>query len=65
VLGVRSGTSADEIKKAYRQLIKKYHPDVYAKSQPELQHFAHEKAKELNDAYDTLSKLQNGTGSNM
>lgn len=65
VLGVRSGASADEIKKAYRQLIKKYHPDVYAKSQPELQHFAHEKAKELNDAYDTLSKLQNGTGSNM
>jgi|GEM_PF-6982655 len=65
VLGVRSGATVDEIKKAYRQLMRKYHPDVYSKSQPELQHFAHVKAIELNDAYEILRKLQNGTSSNM
>jgi hypothetical protein len=60
VLGLNSQATAEEIKKAYRQLIKKYHPDVYAKSQPELQYFAHEKAKELNEAYATLNKKKNG-----
>lgn len=60
VLGLNSQATAEEIKKAYRHLIKKYHPDVYAKSQPELQHFAHEKAKELNEAYATLNKTKNG-----
>lgn len=65
VLGVNSQASAEEVKKAYRQLIKKYHPDVYAKSQPELQHFAHEKAKELNEAYETLNKTKNGYASHM
>ena len=63
VLGVNFQASAEEIKKAYRQLIKKYHPDVYAQSQPELQHFAHEKAKELNVAYDTLNRTKNGDAS--
>jgi len=54
VLGVTASASEDEIRKAYRQLIKKYHPDVYAGSQPELQDFAHKKASELNEAYEFL-----------
>lgn len=54
VLGVSAGATEEEVKKAYRQLIKKYHPDIYAGSQPELQSFAHEKAKQLNEAYDLL-----------
>lgn len=61
LLGVTSRAGQEEIKTAYRQLIKKYHPDVYAGSQPELQHFAHSKTSELNEAYDLLVNTNNGT----
>lgn len=49
VLGLQKGASADEIKRAYRQLAKKYHPDVNKEPGAE------EKFKEINEAYDTLS----------
>jgi curved DNA-binding protein len=48
-LGVKRGASADEIKKAYRKLAKKYHPDVSKEKNAE------EKFKEVQVAYDTLS----------
>ena len=48
-LGVSKGASADEIKKAYRRLARKYHPDV--NKDPE----AEEKFKEINAAYEILS----------
>lgn len=53
-LGVPHTASAEEIKATYRRLMKKYHPDVYAHSQPELKNFAEEKAKALNAAYAEL-----------
>lgn len=56
VLGVRPGASQEEIKKAYRQLVKKYHPDSY-RDHP-LEGLAKEKMQEINQAYDQL------TGSN-
>ncbi len=65
VLGVGPRSSAEDIKKAFRQLIRKYHPDVYAKSQPELQQFAHEKATEIIEAYEALNGTQNGDTSYM
>ena len=49
VLGISKGASKDEIKKAYRRLAKKYHPDV---SQEEN---AIEKFKEVQEAYEVLS----------
>ena len=49
VLGLKKGSSEDEIRKAYRQLAKKYHPDV--SSEPD----AESKFKEVQEAYDTLS----------
>ena len=59
VLGVSYDATDDEIKKAYRELAKKYHPDNYQGSQ--LADLAEEKMKEVNEAYDTiLRQRQNG-----
>jgi len=58
VLGVREGASEEEIKKAYRELVKKYHPDQY-RDNP-LSKLAEEKLREVNEAYDYLMKK--GTG---
>ena len=50
VLGVSKTASADEIKKAYRSLAKKYHPDMNPGDKE-----AEAKFKEVNEAYDVLS----------
>ncbi|MBN2016417.1 molecular chaperone DnaJ [Candidatus Dojkabacteria bacterium] len=52
VLGVSKDASKQEIKKAYRQLAKKYHPDVNKASDAE------EKFKEVQEAYDVLNDDQ-------
>ncbi len=49
VLGVSKSASDDEIKKAYRSLAKKYHPDVST------EHNAEAKFKEIQEAYEVLS----------
>jgi len=48
VLGVNENASQDEIKKAYRKLARKYHPDICKKPECE------EKFKEINTAYEIL-----------
>lgn len=50
VLGVDKKASADEIKKAYRKLAKKYHPDLHPDDES-----AHKKFTEINEAYEVLS----------
>ncbi len=52
ILGVSKTASQDEIKKAYRTLAKKYHPDLNKEPGAE------EKFKEINEAYETLSDEQ-------
>ncbi len=62
VLGVSPSASDEEIKKAYRELAKKYHPDAYANNP--LKDLAAEKMKEINEAYDKIvSERQNGSRS--
>lgn len=50
VLGVHSKASDEEIKKAYRKLAKKYHPDVNKGDKA-----SEERFKEISEAYETLS----------
>jgi len=51
VLGVAKNATEDEIKRAYRQLAKKYHPDL----NPDNKEEAEAKLKEINEAYEVLS----------
>ncbi len=61
VLGVSQSASDDEIKKAYRELARKYHPDNYQNNP--LADLAEEKMKEVNEAYDALTKSRTSGGS--
>ncbi|MBQ3427848.1 MAG: J domain-containing protein [Clostridia bacterium] len=54
VLGVSEGADEETIKKAYKELVKKYHPDKYVNNP--LADLAAEKMKEINKAYDMLTK---------
>ena len=61
VLGVSRDATDDEIKKAYRELARKYHPDNYQNS--DLADLVEEKMKEINEAYDLIQKERSGKGS--
>ncbi len=50
VLGLKKGASDDEIKKAYRACVKKYHPDLHPDDKE-----CEEKMKEVNEAYECLT----------
>jgi len=56
VLGLESDASEDEVKKAYRKLSMKYHPDKVRHLGDEFRKVAEEKMKEINAAYDFFKK---------
>ncbi len=60
ILGVTPSDNDETIKKAYRELVKKYHPDKY-KDNP-LEDLAKEKLQEINRAYDTITKERAARG---
>lgn len=61
VLGVSPNATDQQVKEAYRELAKKYHPDAYADNP--LADLASEKMKEINEAYDTVMNMRR-SGSN-
>lgn len=56
VLGVSPNATDQQVKEAYRELAKKYHPDAYADNS--LADLASEKMKEINEAYDTIMNMR-------
>ena len=54
VLGLSPSASEEEVKRAYRALVKKYHPDNYVNNP--LADLAEAKMKEINEAYDAIVK---------
>ena len=60
VLGVSPTATDDEIKKAYYELARKYHPDNYSGS--DLADLAEEKMKEVNEAYDAIKDMRENGG---
>lgn len=60
VLGIKEGASQEEIRAAYREQVKKYHPDKHQDNP--LYELAEEKLQEINEAYEYLTKNK-GNGS--
>ena len=58
ILGVSPGASDEEVKKAYRELARKYHPDNYQDNP--LADLAEEKMKEINEAYEQITRQREG-----
>ncbi len=58
VLGVSESATDEEVKRAYRELARKYHPDNYHDNP--LADLAQEKMKEINAAYEEITKMRSG-----
>ncbi len=58
VLGISPNATNDEVKKAYRELSRKYHPDSYVDNP--LSELAEEKFKEVQEAYEQIMKEREG-----
>ena len=60
VLGITKEATDDEVKKAYRRMAMKYHPDRVAGMSEEMQRNAAEQMKEINEAYEQIKSLRPG-----
>ena len=56
VLGLKPGVSSDVIKKAYRDLVKEYHPDKLSGMSEGIKNLAKEKFQEIQNSYEFLIK---------
>ena len=60
VLGIPETATDEEVKRAYRELARKYHPDNYHDNP--LEDLAQEKMKEINAAYEDIQKRRGSGG---
>jgi len=60
VLGISPDATDDQVKAAYREMARKYHPDQYGDNP--LSDLAQEKMQEINEAYDTIVKMRKEGG---
>ncbi len=60
VLGISSSATDAEVKEAYREMVKKYHPDKNSNSP--LNELADEKTAEVNSAFDEIMNIRRGSG---
>lgn len=58
ILKVRIDASVDEIKNAYKQRIKEYHPDLVENFGEELRQLAKQKSQQINEAYQLIKKVK-------
>lgn len=56
ILGIEPSATDDEVKKAYREMAKKYHPDKVAYLGEDVRKSAEQKLQEVNDAYEKIKK---------
>ena len=59
ILGIQSNASAEEVKQAYRNMAKKYHPDRVITEDAAIKKGAEEKFKQVQQAYELISKFAN------
>lgn len=62
VLGIGRDATNDEVKQAYKEMMRKYHPDNYTGNP--LEDLAADKAKEINEAYDQIMAQRKASGNN-
>jgi DnaJ like chaperone protein len=59
ILEIDPGVSNEEVKKAYRRMARKYHPDMVSHLGDDFKEIANEKFKKVNEAYEQIKKSRN------
>ena len=58
VLGISPDATDEEVKKAYRRMAMKYHPDKVANAGEQIRQQATEKFRKINEAYEHIKKAR-------
>ena len=58
ILNIPTNSSKEDVKRAYRELVKQHHPDKFVNANDQEKEFHEKKLKEINDAYAYITKRQ-------